>query len=239
MALNDDDANNNNESKQDSLENAKVEDKLTDKKNLKEKILPLVRESVETILIVLVLVIFIRNFLGEPRWIPSASMRPTLIEGDRLIIEKVSGFFSKPKRGDILVFYPPFEDLSKSPIAQFTRLIGYFNTDVAYIKRVIGVPGDTIEIKYGGRVYINGKLLSEPYLQGVPDLPCREDMFCGPMKVPAHEYFMMGDNRNNSQDSRFWGFMPEKRIVGKAYFRFWPINRIGLMKHPEYGNIAK
>jgi len=195
-----------------------------------------IKETVETVVIVLILVILIRNFLGEPRWIPSASMRPTLIEGDRLIIEKVSGFVSKPKRGDVLVFYPPFEELSKSPWARFTRLVGYFNSDTAYIKRVIGLPGDHIAIKDGGRVYINGKLIAEKYLQEKPNMECRAGMFCGPMTVPAHDYFMMGDNRNNSQDSRFWGFLPEKRIIGKAYFRFWPINRIGLLDHPKYNS---
>lgn len=197
------------------------------------------RELVETIVTVLVLVILIRNFIGEPRWIPSASMRPTLIEGDRLIIEKISGFTSKPKRGDILVFYPPFEELSQSPWAKFTRLIGYFNSDTAYIKRVVGVPGDRLEVKNGGRVYINNKLIKEKYLQETPNIECRDEMYCGPMTIPAKKYFMMGDNRNNSQDSRFWGLLPAKRIVGKAYFRFWPLNRIGLIKHPKYNTISK
>ena len=107
------------------------------------------REILETVVVVLILVILIRNFLGEPRWIPTASMKPTLIEGDRLIIEKVSTRFSKPQRGDIIVFYPPFEKLEQSTWAKFTRLIGYFNSDTAYIKRIVGVQGDTIDIKDG------------------------------------------------------------------------------------------
>jgi len=192
------------------------------------------REILETVIVVLVLVILIRNFLGEPRWIPTASMKPTLIEGDRLIIEKVSTRFSKPQRGDIIVFYPPFEKLEQSTWAKFTRLIGYFNSDTAYIKRIVGVQGDTIDIKDGEGVYINGKLLNEPYKREFNKIGCAPGMYCESVKVPEGHYFMMGDNRSNSQDSRFWGFLPEDRVIGKAYFRFWPINRIGVLEHPKY-----
>jgi signal peptidase I len=200
------------------------------------KIKSFLRETIELIVTVLILVIIIRNGLGEPRWIPSASMRPTLIEGDRLIIEKVSGFVSTPKRGDILVFYPPKEELGQSLWAKFTRLIGYFNNDTAYIKRVIGLPGDNIEIKSGYGVLINGRYLKEPYIEKNSFIGCNRNsgMYCGPMKVPANNYFMMGDNRDNSQDSRYWGFLPKNRIVGKAYLRFWPLNRIGMIDHPKY-----
>ncbi|OGI22050.1 MAG: signal peptidase I [Candidatus Melainabacteria bacterium RIFOXYA12_FULL_32_12] len=192
------------------------------------------REILETVIVVLVLVILIRNFLGEPRWIPTASMKPTLIEGDRLIIEKVSTRFSKPQRGDIIVFYPPFEKLDQSPWSKFTRLVGYFNSDTAYIKRIIGVPGDMINIKDGEGVYINGKPLNESYKREFSRIGCSPGMYCESVKVPKGNYFMMGDNRSNSQDSRFWGFLPEDRIIGKAYFRFWPINRVGLIEHPKY-----
>lgn len=216
-------------------ENTEVENnKTVSPVSASNKTWAVVKEIIETVVLVLFLVIVIRNFLGEPRWIPTASMRPTLIEGDRLIVEKVSRNFSKPVRGDIVVFYPPFETLNQSLWSKFTRLIGYFNSDVAYIKRIVGVPGDTIEIKDGIGVYINGKLLKEPYKIESGKVGCTDGMFCGPMVVPKGSYFMMGDNRGNSQDSRFWGFLPENRIVGKAFFRFWPINRVGLMDHPEY-----
>lgn len=199
-----------------------------------QKVWSIAREVIETFVIVLVLVILIRNVLGEPRWIPTASMRPTLIEGDRLIVEKVSRHFSEPKRGDIVVFYPPFEELGQSPWAKFTRLVGFFNNDIAYIKRIIGVPGDTIDIRDGVGVFINGKLLKEPYKKELYGLSCTPNMYCDSIKVPEGHYFMMGDNRGNSQDSRFWGFLPKDKIIGKAYFRFWPINRIGPIEHPEY-----
>lgn len=202
----------------------------------KSKAIAIAKETIETVVWVLAMVIIIRFFLGEPRWIPSASMRPTLMEGDRLIIEKVSERFDKPHRGDILVFYPPFEQLDNSYWAKFTRLVGFFNKDTAYIKRVIGVPGDKIQIVDGKGVYINGKLLNEPYLykSDYPEVHCSEFMNCGPMTVPPHFYFMMGDNRNDSQDSRYWGYLPEKRVIGKAWLRFWPLNRIGMVEHPKY-----
>jgi signal peptidase I len=198
-----------------------------------------IKETIETVVIVLVLVILIRNFLGEPRWIPSASMHPTLLEGDRIFVEKVTKYISKPKRGEIIVFYPPFEKLENDIWSIFTRLTGFFNSDIAYIKRIVGMPGDRMEIKYNwynhtASIYINDKLIDEPYKEKGGSIPCKDNMHCGPMTIPAGSYFMMGDNRNNSQDSRFWGVLPQDKIIGRAIFRFWPVNRIGVFKTPEY-----
>lgn len=198
-----------------------------------EKTKAIIKEIIETIVITLVLVILIRNFIGEPRWIPSASMRPTLMEGDRIFIEKITGFFQPPQRGDIIVFYPPSETLKQDPWSKFTRLTGFFNNDIAYIKRVIGTPGDLYEFKGEDGVYINHKKINEPYINPEPMMGCRPNMYCD-LKIPAGYYFMMGDNRNNSNDSRYWGLLPKNRIIGKACFRFWPINRIGVLTHPKY-----
>lgn len=189
------------------------------------------REAIETAVFVIVMVILIRFFIGEIRWIPSGSMKPTLVEGDRIFVERVSRFFATPKRGDIMVFYPPFEPLKKNPSAIFERLTGFFCKDVAYIKRVIGLPGDKIVIKpdSDGRyaVYVNGRRLKENYIMDDYDyIPCSEKMYCGPFTVPKDKYFMLGDNRGNSQDSRFWGFLPKDRFVGKAVFLFWPLTRM-------------
>lgn len=189
------------------------------------------KEVIETGLFVIVMVVLIRFFVGEIRWIPSGSMRPTLIEGDRIFVEKASLFFTKPQRGDVLVFYPPMEPLSQKPLAIFGRLTGFFCKDVAYIKRLIGIPGDKIFIKpdEDGRyaVYVNGKKQNESYILDDYDyIPCMKGMYCGPFTVPKDEYFMLGDNRGNSQDSRFWGFLPEDRIVGRAVFLFWPLTRM-------------
>lgn len=192
---------------------------------------PVIKEWFETVVFVLVMVIIIRYFLCEIRWIPSGSMRPTLLEGDRIVVERVSHFFSKPKRGDILVFYPPFVKPNRSLIGILARRTGIGCRDVAFIKRVVGMPGDKIEIKQypDGRnaVIINGEALKEDYILSEYDsIPCSPNMYCGPMIVPEGKYFMMGDNRGNSEDSRFWGFLPESRIVGRACCVFWPLNRI-------------
>lgn len=195
----------------------------------------LIREVVEMVFLTLILIVGIRNLLGEPRWIPTESMVPTLVEGDRLFIEKVSISLHKKNRGDILVFYPPQIKLKHDPWSEFTRAIGFLNNDVAYIKRLIGMPGDIIEVKEGVGVFINGKLLDEPYVAEIANRNCgTEAQYCGPLKIPEGNYFMMGDNRNNSQDSRFWGPLPDDRVIGKAYFKFWPLCRLGLIKHPLY-----
>ncbi len=190
-----------------------------------------IKETVETIVFVIVAVIIIRFFLGELRWIPSGSMHPTLVERDRVFVERVSRFKRLPQRGDIVVFYPPQEKLGKGIFATFARLTGIFCKDIAYIKRVIGLPGDKFEIKTDKNnesyVYINGKKLDEPYILTHKDwTPCDKDKYCGPFEIPKDKYFMMGDNRANSQDSRFWGFLPKGNMIGRSIFIFWPLNRI-------------
>ena len=192
---------------------------------------PTAKEWIETFIFVFVMVILIRYFLCEIRWIPSGSMKPTLIEGDRIVVERVTHFYKKPQRGDILVFDPPFVKINKTPLGILARRTGIGCNDVAFIKRVVGLPGEKVEIKNfkDGRhvVYINDKPLEEKYILSEYDyVPCSDTMYCGPMIVPEGKYFMMGDNRGNSEDSRFWGFLPEYRIVGRAVTIFWPLNRI-------------
>lgn len=195
---------------------------------------PNIKDWVETFVFVIVMVIIIRYFIFEIRWIPSGSMRPTLLEGDRIIVERITQFYKKPDRGDILVFYPPFVKIKKDPISVLERRTGIACKDMAFIKRVIGLPGDRIVLKRNtdGRyqVIINEKPLKESYiLSDFESIPCSNTMYCGPMTVPEGKYFMMGDNRGNSEDSRFWGFLPEHRIVGRACFIFWPLNRIRVL----------
>lgn len=192
---------------------------------------PFWKETLETILFVIVAVIIIRFFIGEIRWIPSGSMEPTLQIKDRIFVERVTQFYSKPERGDVMIFYPPFVELDNTFLGVFKRLTGFFCQDIAYIKRVIGTPGDKLEIKKNQdgshTVYINDKPLDEPYIKSKYDyIDCSDKMHCGPMVIPDGNYFMLGDNRGNSQDSRFWGFLPEERFIGRAVFLFWPFNRI-------------
>ena len=195
-----------------------------------KKIFSFLKETLDTILFVLIAVIVIRFFVGELRWIPSGSMHPTLIEKDRHFVEKLSKPFRELQRGDVIVFYPPDEPLKKDFFSIISRLTGLMCKDIAFIKRIIGMPGDKFEIKLeddGYYVYINDKKLEEPYILSKTDwMPCRDDMYCGPFTVPEDNYFMMGDNRGNSQDSRFWGFLPKNRVIGRAIFVFWPLNRV-------------
>ncbi len=194
------------------------------------------KEIINTIVFVLICVIAIRYFIGELRWIPSGSMRPTIMEHDRVFVEKLEYPHRDIKRGDILVFYPPEENLSNSPWSIFTRLSGIMCKDIAFIKRVVGMPNDKFEIKYNEdkneyRVYINDVALNEPYISSKEVwTPCSDRMFCGPFIIPKDNYFMMGDNRSNSQDSRFWGFLSKDRIIGRANFMFYPIHRINVLK---------
>lgn len=198
-------------------------------KEILKKIFSFLKETLDTILFVLIAVIVIRFFVGELRWIPSGSMHPTLIEKDRLFVEKLSKPFRDLQRGDIIVFYPPDEPLKKDFFSIISRLTGLMCKDVAFIKRIIGMPGDRFEIRTEDGeyfVYINDEKLNEPYILSKTDwMPCRDDMYCGPFIVPDGNYFMMGDNRGNSQDSRFWGFLPQNRVIGRALFVFWPIHR--------------
>ena len=197
--------------------------------------IPAVKETVDTVVFVVVMVIIIRFFFGEIRWIPSGSMKPTLVEGDRIVVERVTHFYKTPARGDIMVFYPPFVELKYTPWKLFSRLTGFFCKDIAYIKRVVGMPGDKLEIKTDADgktlVYINDKPLTENYIKSAYDYsPCTAAMHCGPMIIPEGEYFMMGDNRGNSQDSRYWGTLPENRFVGRAVFLFWPVTRLKVLR---------
>lgn len=184
---------------------------------------PKVLETIETIVIALILAIFIRATVAEARFIPSESMVPTLLVQDRLVVEKISNYTGKPTRGEILVFYPPFTgDQSDDITSRTMRWLG-FTKNVAYIKRVIGLPGETVEVK-NGSVFIDGKPLEEEYIKEKPMYEY------GPLKLKENELFMMGDNRNNSLDSHAWGPLPMKNVIGHAIVRFWPPQRIGAIK---------
>jgi signal peptidase I len=164
------------------------------------------REVIETVLYALILAMIIRTFLIQAFWIPSGSMIPTLEPGDRVLVLKFWYHLPKisPKRGQIVVFKYPVD-----PKRDF-------------VKRLIGLPGDTVEIK-DGRVFINSREIAEPYVV-YPD-----NFSMAPELVPAKSYFCLGDNRANSQDSRFWGFVRQDFMKGPAVFRYWPPSRIGLM----------
>jgi signal peptidase I len=166
-------------------------------------------ENIQILLIALGLALFIRTFIAEPRYIPSESMVPTLFTGDRLVVEKISYYLHPPQPEDIVVFAPPPQLQEQG-----------FREDQAFIKRVIGLGGDRVKVTQG-KVYVNDRPLTESYIAAPPnyELPT--------ITVPANQLFVMGDNRNNSNDSHIWGFLPQGNIVGRACFRFWPIDHFG------------
>lgn len=176
------------------------------------------RETAETVVGALLIALFTRGAVAEPRYIPSESMLPTLAVNDRLIIEKISNYTQPVVRGDILVFYPP-DTRSHSPLGDGLRWLGLTNEE-AFIKRVVGLPGETVAVQ-NGQVLINGKALAEPYIQEPPYYEMAA------LKIPAGHFFMMGDNRNNSADSHVWGPLPASNVIGHASFRFWPPDRLG------------
>ncbi len=170
----------------------------------------------KTIALSLILAIGIRTFVAEARWIPSESMVPTLKVNDKLIVDKLSYDFTNPARGDIVVFSPTDNIIKANP-----------SLKEAFIKRIIGLPGDKVEVK-GERVYVNDRPLQERYIEDEPHYQF------GPVTVPPNSYLVLGDNRNDSWDSHYWGFVPRNHIIGHAIVRFWPLDRIGeLNQRPQ------
>lgn len=178
----------------------------------------LFREYFEAICIAILLALFIRTFIVQAFKIPSGSMLPTLLIGDHLLVNKFIYGIRLPFSGKVLV---PIVDPSKGDVVVFK-----FPKDksIDYIKRVIGTPGDTIEIK-NKKVFVNGIAVDDPYahLSSTEIFDGKQsprDNF-GPILVPEDRIFVMGDNRDNSYDSRFWGFVDQKDILGKAFILYW------------------
>jgi signal peptidase I len=188
------------------------------------------REIVETIILTLLIFLAVRSVIQNFK-VEGASMEPGLESGQYLLVNKAVYFsvdtdpiagmvpflpranghpafvFQEPQRGDVVVFHYP-----RDPSRDF-------------IKRVIAVPGETVDVR-NGRVFVNGQVLSEPYEKEPPAYTY------GPLKLGPDEYFVLGDNRNNSSDSHVWGAVPRANIVGKAWLRYWPVNEWGVA--PNY-----
>ena len=173
------------------------------------------RENVEVVVTAVILALIIRTFVVQAFKIPTGSMRPTLIEGDRILVNKFIYRFTKPKRGDIVVFKYP-EDKKKD-----------------FIKRLIATEGETVRIA-DGDIWVDGMLVEAPqkikqiYYYNKPEAPYGESGSI--VNVPDDSYFVLGDNSASSRDSRYWGFVPKSYLVGKAFIIYWPLNRIRILE---------
>lgn len=176
------------------------------------KVIRGVVEVVIIIIIALILSAIVRAFLVETYEVPTGSMEPTIAVGDRILSQRVSYYKGTPEPGDIVTFSDPVEP------------------DRTLVKRTIAVAGDTVDIS-GGNLYINGELQSEEYVHGQPTYPLASYdaslTISYPYTIPDGYIWVMGDNRTNSADSRYFGPVKESSVSGKVFFRYWPFARFG------------
>lgn len=163
-------------------------------------------DTVETILLALVLFLVINTLSARVR-VENVSMKPTLQPGEFLLVNRVAYKIGEPAIGDIVVFHAP------GP------------SDIDYIKRIIALPGDEVRVA-DGTVYVNDQSLYEPYIADSPN-------YSGSWTVPPGQYFVLGDNRNNSSDSHLWGFIPKEDIVGRALLIYWPLSEFTLLRNQD------
>ena len=161
------------------------------------------RELIEDVILAVVLYFAIDFCIGRFR-VENVSMETTFPEGELVMVNKLNYKFSEPRRGDVVIFHAPTEPGKD------------------YIKRLIGLPGDHIEIK-DSQLYINGEAVEEPWLHEAIE-------YEGEWDVPEGEYFVLGDNRNHSSDSHVWGCVPRENLIGNAFFRYWPLSHISVIK---------
>jgi len=192
------------------------------------------------------LALVIQAFVVKPYQIPSESMEPTLDVGQRVLVNRVNYHLSDPDRGDIVVFHPPQgadtnqcgakrtndgatddDEATYDPSTQACPLPTDKESETNFIKRVVAVPGDTLSVEDGHPV-VNGEIQDdEDFIK-----PCGDSSSCNlkaEITMPPDHYFMMGDNRGSSDDSRYWGPVPRDWIIGQAFFTYWPVDRIGLL----------
>jgi signal peptidase I len=191
-------------------------------------------EIVETLVLTLLIYLLIHNFVAQPFEVQQSSMFPTIVDGEYILIDKLTPRFDSYHYGDVVVFTPPTGS-------------GLETDGIPFIKRIIGMPGDTVSLE-SGRVFVtqpghNPVRLEEPYVLK------REDGTTSPTDCPRvdcpltwivgeHEFFVMGDNRPSSQDSRVFGPVDEDLILGRAWLRYFPLDRLGLIERPDYPTLT-
>jgi signal peptidase I len=184
-------------------------------------------EIVETLVLTLIIFVVIQNFVAQPYKVQQQSMERTLEPEQYVLVDKLTPRFDTYKRGDIVVFTPPEE---------------WGDSGTPFIKRVIGQPGDTVQIRDDGLVYINDKALDEPYLYadqpGGPPQATTAPLEQATWTIGENEVFLMGDHRSNSADSRTFGPVEVDQIIGRAWLRYWPIDTFGILPTPMYPDVA-
>jgi len=184
-------------------------------------------EIVETLVLTLIIFVVIQNFVAQPYKVQQQSMERTLEPEQYVLVDKLTPRFDTYKRGDIVVFNPPE---------------AWGENGTPFIKRVIGEPGDTVEIRDDGLVYINGAALDEPYLYsdevGGPPQATLVTLDRATWTIADDELFLMGDHRSNSADSRTFGPVEVDQIIGRAWLRYWPLDTFGILPAPTYPDLA-
>ena len=184
-------------------------------------------EIAETLVLTLIIFFVIQTFVAQPYKVQQQSMEHTLEPDQYVLVDKLTPRVDTYKRGDIVVFTPPVDWVQ--------------DDGTPFIKRVIGLGGDAVEIR-DGHVYINGTKIDEPYLfaaqPGEPPQPTTVPGDENRWVVPSGELFLMGDHRSNSEDSRTFGTVPTKQVIGRAWLRYWPLNVFGILPTPTYTNLT-
>jgi signal peptidase I len=196
-----------------------------------------VLELAGILVLAFVLAFLIQAFVVKPYRIPSGSMEPTLAIGQRILVDRLGMDFGSPQIGDVMVFHPPADYSECADPNQGESADGVLEPQacdtaqkkesaITFVKRVVGLPGDHLQI-INGHVIRNGKREPDSYIS-----PCDDDPACNfreTIIVPKGDYYMMGDNRPDSEDSRFWGPVPKRWLIGKAILTYWPLDRIGTL----------
>jgi signal peptidase I len=177
-------------------------------------------EFIKTVAIIILIAFFVRFFLFQPFVVEGSSMEPNFHNGEYLLVNKLSYRLTQPHRGDVIVFHPP-----TAP-------------SVNYIKRIIALPGETVEIR-GGEIFVNQAKVDEPYIPTGQTLVRNSQAANLKATLNENEYFVLGDNRDHSSDSREWGNVPRENIVGKAWVVIFPIKNFGLVFHPSYAALTE
>ncbi|HEU4674090.1 MAG TPA: signal peptidase I [Candidatus Limnocylindrales bacterium] len=176
-------------------------------------------ELVETVVLTLLIFVGVQTFVAQPYQVEQESMEETVLPGEYILVDKLTPRFEAYHRGDIVVFHPP-STFSTGP-----------DRDKPFIKRIIGLPGDRIDIRRDGHVAINGTEYDEPYVFEGQRTTARPGT--STWAVPDGEYFVMGDHRQESTDSRDFGPIAAGQIIGRAWLRYWPLDRVGLLPHAD------